>query len=421
MKQKLPIKKRILILITFFLTSCVIELPTSPLPDIDFKSIELRTIPLSESAKSNMNGVYKVIQRTKTFGEEVVGRWVGKRWCIYSKQDVVYSQLAGGTSQDSVLLTGYSRLVRYGSVLNINLFVLPNEGGIELAGNNIPAHIVLRGTTSEGKQIVLQRIRPLYNSTRPFNIVAHRGGGRNAERLGYSENSIEMIMHSQILGATGIEIDIKRTRDRQLIVFHDDTFSPRTVKGTYLLGDVENFDLNQIRAFGKLIYGETIPTVSEALRAVIDNTRLSLVWLDLKDPGVIDETIRIQKEAIDYATSIGRNDIQILLGIPSEEILNAYRSSSLKNITPILIELDIEKALSSINPTCQVWAPRWTDGIQLSEIERAHNSNKKVFLWTLDVRDYIEDYLLNYEVDGILSNYPSLVAGMHYSIERFKR
>ncbi len=418
MKQKLLIKKIILILITFFLPSCVIELPTAPVSDIDFQSIESRTIPLSENAKSIMNGVYKVIQGTETFGDEVVGLWAGKRWCLYSKQDVVYSEQAGGTSGDSILLIGYSRIIRYGSALNINLSVLPNEGGIELATDTIPVNIILRGKTSEGKQIVLQRIRSLYNSTRPFHILAHRGGGRNAERLGYSENSIEMMIHSQILGATGIEIDIKRTRDGQLIVFHDDTFSPRTVKGTYLLGTVEDYDLNQIKAFGKLIYGETIPTVSEALRAVIDNTELSLVWLDLKDPGIVDETIRIQKEAIDYASSIGRNGIQILLGIPSEDILNRYRSSSLKNTTPILIELDIETALSSLNPTCQVWAPRWTDGIQSGDIERAHNSGKKVFLWTLDVREYIQDFLFNTSVDGILSNYPSLVAGMYYSKEQ---
>ncbi|MCK7516839.1 MAG: hypothetical protein MZV64_03520 [Ignavibacteriales bacterium] len=104
-----------------------------------------------------------------------------------------------------------------------------------------------------------------------------------------------MIIHSPIMGATGIEIDVKRTRDGQLIVFHDDTFSPRTVKGAYLLGSVEDYDLNQIKAFGQLINGETIPTLSEALRAVIDRTKLSLVWLDLKDASNVDETIRIQK------------------------------------------------------------------------------------------------------------------------------
>jgi len=38
-----------------------------------------------------------------------------------------------------------------------------------------------------------------------------------------------------------------------------------------------------------------------------------------------------------------------------------------------------------------------------------------VFTWTLDVKEYIQDYLYDNEVDGILSNYPSLVIGMEYS------
>ncbi len=137
--------------------------------------------------------------------------------------------------------------------------------------------------------------------------------------------------------------------------------------------------------------------------------------MDIKDPNVVDEAIRIQKEAIDYASSVGRNDIQILLGIPSEDILNAYRSSSLTNTTPILIELNVETALSPLNPTCQVWAPRWTDKIQSDDIARVHQSGKKVFLWTLDVKDYIQEFLNNHEIDGILSNYPALIAGMYYS------
>jgi glycerophosphoryl diester phosphodiesterase len=407
--------KKIFIVMTFCLSSCIMELPTTPELNINLEDIENGTTELKDSTKLKMNGVYEVIHGSEIFGKTVVARWIKNRWCIYSNHDVVFSENAGGSDGDKILLKGYIRIVRSGSGSRINLSILPVDGSSELLSDSIPSKIILRGQTSDGKPIILQRLKALHNSTRPFHILAHRGGGRNAERLGYSENSIEMIIHSPIMGATGIEIDVKRTRDGQLIVFHDDTFSPRTVKGVYLLGNVEDYNLNQIRAFGQLINGETIPTLSEALRAVIDRTKLSLVWLDLKDASNVDETIRIQKEAIDYAAATGRTDIQILLGIPNEDILNAYRSSSLKNTTPILIELDVETVLSSLNPTCQVWAPRWTDGISSGDIARVHNAGKKVIVWTLDVRDYIEDFLFNSEVDGAVTNYPSLVAGMYYS------
>ncbi len=61
--------KRVLIFISIFLTSCVIELPTSPALDIDFQNIESRTIPLGDNAKTNMNGIYTVVHGTETFGD----------------------------------------------------------------------------------------------------------------------------------------------------------------------------------------------------------------------------------------------------------------------------------------------------------------------------------------------------------------
>ena len=408
--------KKIFIVLTVCLVSCISELPTVPELNIDFQDVIYSTTELNENAKLKMNGIYEVIQGSEILGEKVVGRWIRDRWCIYSNHDVVYSENAGGSVGDTTLLKGYIRIVRSGSGSRIDLSILPEDGGSELLSDSIPSKIIIRGYTSDDKLITLKRLKSLNTTRKPVQILAHRGGGRNSERLGYSENSIEMMLHSEILGASGIEIDVKQTRDGQLIVFHDDTFSPRTVTGTYLLGRVENFDLDQIKLFGQLIYGEKIPTLSEALHAVIENTNLSLVWLDLKDPGIVDETIRIQQEAMNYAKTHGRDSIKILLGIPDQDVLNAFRSSSLKNKTPILIELDAETVLSSLNPTCEVWAPRWTNGIPTGDIERVQNAGKKVFVWTLDVRDFIDDFL-NSSVDGILSNYPSLVAGMYYSGE----
>jgi glycerophosphoryl diester phosphodiesterase len=42
-----------------------------------------------------------------------------------------------------------------------------------------------------------------------FQILAHRGGGRNSDYLGVSENSIEMIDIAERFGSTGIEIDAR--------------------------------------------------------------------------------------------------------------------------------------------------------------------------------------------------------------------
>jgi glycerophosphoryl diester phosphodiesterase len=405
--------KGLFLVFSFFLISCLGELPTVPDFSLDLDNIDLETTPLDDSVKIYMDGVYEVLQGKDLFGDEIVGKWINDRWCLYSKHDVVYSENIGGSKADStIIFEGYIKVVRSGSGTGLKLNILPSDGGSELLSYGIPNSILFTGKVTGGSDIELKRIRGLYkpnDTTKIFHVIAHRGGGRNSERLGISENSIEMIRHAQVLGATGVEIDVKKTRDGKLILFHDATFSPRTISGTYLLGKVENFDLAQIRLFGRLINGETIPTLEEALREIVENTNLSLVWIDVKDPSVIDAVITAQVQAIDLAEEKNR-DVLILFGIPSDEILDFYLASNLKDLTPILIELDAETA-SAMN-SCNVWEPRWTNGMPFGDISRLHAINKLVFTWTLDVNEFIEDFL-DSEIDGILSNYPSLVAGKY--------
>ena len=401
--------RRFTFLFLLIVTSCIMHLPTEPELSVNDKY----TVQLSDSAKTDMNGVYAVDHGKDLLGEEVVGIWKDRKWCLYAKHDVHFSECAGGPIGNLIEINGYIRIVRSGSGQNLILTISPEEGATGLIQGITPEKIILRGNASDGTNIVLRKIRGINNSlTNEFYVIAHRGGGRNSERLGRSENSLEMVRYAETLGANGVEIDVKRTRDGHLIVFHDNTFSPRTVKGTYLLGNVENFDLEQIKTFGQLIHGETIPTLEEALKVVIDETKLSLIWIDLKDPEIVDAIILVQQSAINYAVSIGRN-ITILLGIPTDEILNAYNSSAYKNTTPSLVELDANTAMTL--QTCRAWAPRWTNGTPFQGlIDDMHSRNILVFTWTLDMQEYINDFL-DANIDGILSNYPSLVTGMYYS------
>ena len=117
--------KKIFIVMTFFLSSCIMELPTTPELNINLEDIENGTTELKDSTKLKMNGVYEVIQGSEIFGKTVVARWIKNRWCIYSNHDVVFSENAGGSDGDKILLKGYIRIVRSGSGSRINLSILP--------------------------------------------------------------------------------------------------------------------------------------------------------------------------------------------------------------------------------------------------------------------------------------------------------
>jgi glycerophosphoryl diester phosphodiesterase len=174
----------------------------------------------------------------------------------------------------------------------------------EISGVDPPSLRIV-GATEDGKVIELRRLRSI--NTSHFDILAHRGGGRNSDRLGVSENSIAMIQYADILGATGVEVDVKRTRDDKLILFHDDTFSPRTVQGAYLLGRVEDYDLEQIAALGKLVNGEEIPTLASTGGGHRYH-RAVAVWLDIKDPRTVSQVVQIQKEMTAYAATKHRDN-----------------------------------------------------------------------------------------------------------------
>jgi glycerophosphoryl diester phosphodiesterase len=265
------------------------------------------------------------------------------------------------------------------------------------------------GWFADDRALSLQRVRPL--ATEPFYIIAHRGGGRNSDRLLRSENSVEMVRYAEVLGANAVEIDIKRTRDDHLIVFHDETFSPRTVQGSFLLGDVNEFSLHDIQRYGRLVHGERIPTLDEMLTAIIDSTSLELVWLDVKDAEATDAIIAAQERAIGRAQQKGRR-IELVFGIPTEDVLRAYYASPRANRAPVLLELDAAHIENL--PSCSIWAPRWTNGISQGQVDEMHARGIKVVTWTLDVREYMQQFVRDVRLDGILTNYPSLLCGMYY-------
>jgi glycerophosphoryl diester phosphodiesterase len=138
--------------------------------------------------------------------------------------------------------------------------------------------------------------------------------------------------------------------------------------------------------------------------------------LDNKAAGVVDSILRIQREMIDYGARKGRK-IRILFGIPTDDILRAYEDSPLNGTVPVLCELAPETALRI---KAEVWAPRFTLGTQAAVVSDLQRQGCDVYVWTLDDVAFIRRYLAEDTFDGILTNYPTLLAWGFYirQIER---
>jgi glycerophosphoryl diester phosphodiesterase len=291
------------------------------------------------------------------------------------------------------------------------------NGSARLLDNtvNTPTTTVIAGTFGTGEEVPvtpirLQYNRPLYNA-KPLEIVAHRGGGRTSDLLPASENSVEIIKLASRLGATGIEIDVRYTSDGVPVLFHDATLNERLIQRNGMLGPIENYSYAQLKALVRLPDGEQIPTLREALDAVVYNTSLRYVWLDTKFNRSMQQERDIQQEYIQKAAANGRT-LDITIGIPDEDVLNNFVKLPNYQSIPSVCELTTED-VAKVN--ARIWAPRWTLGLQNAEVQQMHAAGRKAFVWTLDVPDNINKYFNEGLFDGILSNYPSSVAYYYYA------
>jgi glycerophosphoryl diester phosphodiesterase len=114
----------------------------------------------------------------------------------------------------------------------------------------------------------LNAILNLHNNT--VYVAAHRGDWRDAP-----ENSILSLKWSAKLGVDIVEMDLKRTKDGQLVVMHDFAVT-RTTTGTGLVADLTLAELKALKLRAgtghPTVY--TIPTFTEFLDAARDSNMI---------------------------------------------------------------------------------------------------------------------------------------------------
>ncbi len=415
----------ILYLVTIFI-SCKKEYE-APVPDTSgwdiFNSSDVK--PLSHAAQSAMEGVYTLSQGQETFGNlsaiklSYVVAISDTTFNIsgFFGKDIAYFICTGKRFKNTILLNGYWRKMVSAATGIIHLTIAENQGAQILFSQNpvvASGDVVMQGTFGYGQSnptlpISLTYTRKLHIANN-FRIMAHRSGGRTSDLLPVSENSVAMIQKTAAFGSTGIEIDVRMTSDGVPILYHDNTLNLREVQKSGLVGPINNYTYNQLSTFVRLIHGEKIPTLREALNTVVFQTPLTFVWLDTKYTDSMTLIRAIQKEYLTLAAAAGRK-LQIVIGLPTTASYNLFKTlPDYKNV-PSLLELSPDD-VPTIN--AMVWAPRFTLGPQNDLVDQIHGEGKLAFVWTLDVPEYIEKFIKNGHFDAILSNYPSCVAYNYY-------
>ncbi|MDO6603145.1 glycerophosphodiester phosphodiesterase family protein [Arenibacter palladensis] len=136
--------------------------------------------------------------------------------------------------------------ISFSSIWNKTIFVL----------------LLFLGLSSLAQETKLDSILDDYhNNPEQILVAAHRATNPN-----YPENSLAAIAESIRIGVDIVEIDIRKSKDGELVIMHDKTID-RTTNGT---GKVDDFTLAELKEFklklGNDITNEQIPTFEEVLQ-----------------------------------------------------------------------------------------------------------------------------------------------------------
>ncbi|RUZ27019.1 glycerophosphodiester phosphodiesterase family protein [Mesorhizobium sp. M7A.F.Ca.CA.001.04.1.1] len=127
-------------------------------------------------------------------------------------------------------------------------------------------------------------------------VAAHRAGSMQAGKTLYAENSIAAVEGSIAMGAEIVEVDIRRSKDGELVVMHD-SWLDRT---TTCKGEVVKYTLAELKTCRLVVEGtgaatgETVSTLREMLMATRDRI---LINLDNKlDVGALPGMIAVARD-----------------------------------------------------------------------------------------------------------------------------
>lgn len=407
-----------LLLLLFLMSSC---------NDYDLPERVNITPPIAEGqslnnvSKTKLEGIYKVIKGRETFGDTLILKWNNlNNLSIFGDLNGLYAVTKGMKKDSSIYIYGYWRYAVNSETGGINLRLNPSEGSNAILSGSASSLSNLRitgtfgfGNNPTSELLELAYIRPFSEKVLKddFRILAHRSGGRTSDLLAISENSLEMIGFTENLGSMGIEIDVKLTKDNVPVLYHDEDINIRLTQKSPLNGPINNFTYDELSKFIRLVNSEKIPKLEEALLKVVDSTNLKVVWLDMKSVNnAMAIVIPIQQKMLARAKQKKR-DLSIYIGLPEPQVLDFFKTYPNYRNIPSLCELSV----NDVNDIqAKVWAPRWTLGLLTSEVNAMHAQNRKVFCWTLDNEDFIKKYIRTGDFDGILTNYPTIVAYNHY-------
>jgi glycerophosphoryl diester phosphodiesterase len=216
--------------------------------------------------------------------------------------------------------------------------------------------------------------------------IGHRGA-----KAYEPENTLRSFKRALEIGVDAVELDVRKTKDDQLVVIHDSDVK-KTTNGK---GLVNELTLKEIKKFSTE-KDEKIPMLKEALDFLDKKAK---ILIELKETGVEEKVLSIIRE----------NGLQKNVIIVSfiEEVLQKIRELDTEVETGLIYVTHRNpiKAALALKASYLISFYKFT---HTANVQKAHENGLKVIVWTVNEPEEVAEYAKK-EVDGIASDKPDIL------------
>ena len=216
--------------------------------------------------------------------------------------------------------------------------------------------------------------------------IGHRGA-----KAYEPENTLRSFKKALEIGVNAVELDVRKTKDNQLVVIHDADIK-RTTDGRGLVSELK---LEEIKEFFTE-KGEKIPTLKEALDFLDKKVR---ILIELKEAGIEEKVL-----AAVHEKELQKHVIAVSF---IEEALRKVKELD-KEVETGLIYVQHKnpiKAALDLNARYLLPLYRFT---HTANVKKAHENGLKVIVWTVNKPEEVAEYAKK-GVDGIASDKPDIL------------
>lgn len=232
-------------------------------------------------------------------------------------------------------------------------------------------------------------------------IFAHRGASGD-----YPENTILAFKKALEIGVDGIELDVHKSKDGELVVIHDEDIK-RTFKGN---GLVKDYTLEELRLFDCKKFKHRYDSQCKicTLKEVIEIIKNEDIILNIEAKTDIIN-YDLEKDVLDLINEYGVKNKILISSFYHQTIQNLKKLDSDVKYGALYGDRQDYQTDSSIVEDANnigVYSMNISKDMVTKEIvEKAHNNGMKVFVYTVNSSRNMKD-MIGFNVDGVFTDYP---------------